>query len=353
MTARPSDYQRFQLDDSGRIIPDSIGQRMREKMAAIPLPDLMGKTVLDVGCDFGFWTIYAANLGAKKVLGLDRGRPVHGVHTDLIKMNREYVRDYPSLYNVFFEHMNIGKQWIEWTPTTGGFDLIMLFSLYHHIFENCGDHRIIWFWLWRQTASGGMVLWENPVDISDGVAHGNISKDKHCLYTKDKILSAAAEYFSIEYIGPARHELTRSVYRFTRKPDRDLKACRHIGIIENGAGGAAKAFLHEDSNRVKEINRLFGFAPFPGSLNVKLDTPFDFGRDYYRAEILDVENRARGFNSAWSLRPCRFYPVNVNGISAMAMRFEGEDYSDKFVELISNIKLRDFIQGVTVEIERD
>ncbi len=344
MTARSPDYQAFVLDADGRVCGPN--ERMRAKMDAIPLPDLKGKNVLDVGCDYGFWSFLASNLGADKVLGIDRGRPVQGQYCDVVKANRELATHHSNLKNCYFEPMNAGKQWIE----CGAFDVIFLFSLYHHIFENCGDHRTIWFWLWRQLAEGGVLLWENPLDVSDGVVQANVGKEKHAFYTKDIILGAAAEYFKIEYVGPAKHETTRSVYRFTLK-DRDCS--RQSGLMEPGAGGATKAFQYAEGRRAHEIKRLLGFLPVPGSLNVKLDSAFDFGRDYYRAEILDVKVRAAGFESAWEPRPCRFYPLKINGFHAFAMRFEGEaNYADNFVEIIAPVRLRDMIEGVKVTLER-
>lgn len=348
LMARCPDYQLFDLLETGTIRVESIGPRMKEKMKAIPIPSLLEKHVLDIGCDFGFWTILASNLGAKHVVGLDRGRPVNGTHVDLIALNREFISAYPMLKNCFFEGINIGKQWKEW----GHFDVIFLFSLYHHIFENCGDHRMIWFWLWRHMAKGGELLWENPIDTTDGVSYGNISKDKHPFYTKELILGAAAEYFKIDYIGPARHEPTRHVYRFTPKFERSISGYRHIGTMESGAGGATTAFEHAGQRRCKEIHDILGFIPFPGSLNVRLDTAFDYGRDYYRGDILDVKERRLGFESPWEKRSCRFYPVTVNGHSAFAMRFEGEEYPSNFIELIAPIKLRDMIEGEKVTIER-
>lgn len=344
MTARSPDYQAYVLDADGRVCGPN--ERMRAKMEAIPLPDLKGKKVLDVGCDYGFWTFLASNLGASKVLGIDRGRPVQGEYCDVVKANRELATHHNNLRNCYFEPMNAGKQWIEW----GAFDVIFLFSLYHHIFENCGDHRMIWFWLWRQLANGGEILWENPTDILDGVAYSNISKDKHAFYTKGEIFGAASEYFNVHYIGPAKHEPERHVYRLTLK---NREASVQTGIMEPGAGGATKAFEYGEGRRAHEIKRLLGFLPVPGSLNVRLDNAFDFGRDYYRSEILDVKVRSAGFESTWGPRPCRFYPLKINGFHAFAMRFEGEEYyPDNFVEIIAPVRLRDMIEGTAVTIER-
>lgn len=347
MTARCPDYQFFDIDSDGQVC--NPGERMKAKLKAIPLPDLKGKKVLDIGCDFGFWTFTASNLGASRVLGLDRGRPVRGEYFDLISSNIHTADQYPKLKNCFFADINIGKEWMDY----GQFDVIFMFSLYHHIFENCGDHDSIWFWLWRQSHADTVIIWENPTDVLDGVAYSNISKDKHHLYTEEQILKAASQYFDVEYKGPALHEKTRSVYYFKPKKDRFLHAYRHIGKIEGGAGGATKAFEYQDGRRIKEIDDALGFATFPGSLNMKLTTPFDWGRDYFRSQILDVETRSKGFDSPWVKRWARFYPVMVNQWPAYVMRFEGEEnYPLNFVEVISSVRLRDMIKSEEVTLER-
>jgi SAM-dependent methyltransferase len=53
--------------------------RMAKKRRAIPLPELKGKRVLDVGCDYGWWCREASIAGAKYILGIDRGREVRMV----------------------------------------------------------------------------------------------------------------------------------------------------------------------------------------------------------------------------------------------------------------------------------
>lgn len=347
IAARCPDYQFYSFDADGFVC--NPGERMTKKLQAIPLPDLAGKKVLDVGCDFGFWTFLAANKGASRVLGLDRGRPVRGEYFDVITSNREEALKYPCYRNVYFEPINIGKQWMEF----GTFDVIFMFSLYHHIFENCGDHAPIWYWLFRQCAHDGVIVWENPVDVTDGVAHANISKDKHALYTKEAILSAAGVYFDIEYKGPALHEPTRHVYYFRPKQSAILGGWTHIGKIESGAGGATKAFEYESHRRCREISSALGFVPVSGSLNVRLEHAFDWTRGYYRMNLLDVVERSKGFDSVWDERPARFYPVMVNGWPAFLMRFEGESYyNENFVEIIASVRLRDSIKGEKVKIER-
>lgn len=47
-----------------------------ETLAAFSRIDFAGKTVVDLGCNFGFFTFQARRLGAASVVGVDRERPV-------------------------------------------------------------------------------------------------------------------------------------------------------------------------------------------------------------------------------------------------------------------------------------
>lgn len=317
--------------------------RMAAKLRAIPLPDLAGKRVIDVGCDFGFWSRLACERGAGSVLGLDRNRMVrgHGM-TDLVAMNRSRATGAVSR----FERLDLGRQWHSFEPA----DVVFLFSLYHHVFESAGgDHRPVWYWLWRHVAPGGVLLWENPLDCGDPVVRANVSAANQRAYTREQILAAASRWFDAERIGPALHEPTREVWRFTPKPGRAKAAG---ATMVDGSGGATKAFLHADGRRQGELLHVLGFRPAPGSLNLRCAEPFDWEVGYYRAEVLDVADRQQGFGGRWEPRWCRFYPVTIGEESAMAMRFEGDRYPAGFVEIVAGRRLRDLIPGPETVLAR-
>lgn len=328
-----------------RLSPD-YQHHVDAKRAAIPLPDFKGLDVLDIGCDHAYWSFLAAARGARSVMGIDRNREVRGIGmVDLVEENRTQARQ-AGLQHVTFSRFNIGKQW----PELGQFDVVMLFSLYHHIFENCGDHKAIWFWLWKSTKEGGQLLWENPLCHSDRVVQMNVRPELHQQYNRVDILNAAHQYFTSEYIGPAIHEDTREVWRFT--PKRIITPPQR-GTLQAGAGGAAKAFEYADCRRIKELEHILGgYHCVPGSLNIKLREPFDWSRGYFRAQMLDVANRGSGLKTEWVYRWVRLYPVLADAVQSWAMRFEGEKYPDDFMELIAPERLRDYIKGPEVTICR-
>lgn len=318
---------------------------MDAKMRAVPLPYMRGKKVLDVGCDMGHWSFLAADQGADSVLGLDRNRDVRGHgRVDLVALNRERAA-FEGRDNVTFAEINLGRQWHDF----GRFELVLVLSVYHHIFEQCGDHSSVWFWLHRHCAEGGQVLWEGPVSDADPVVRANVSDTNRPFYVRDEILTAAQEYFEAEYIGPALHEPTREVWRFKPLllPKRSI-----AGVMQGGAGGATKAFEYDGDRRIAEMESILGARPVPGSLNVQLAEPFEWDRGYLRAQVLDVQDRAAGLNSAWAPRWARFYPLTIDEVPAWAFRFEGERYDRKFLELIAPVRLRDVLTGPKVTIAR-
>ena len=325
-----SDYQLFDLNKDGFA---SIGDRMRSKLEAIPFPELRDKSVLDIGCDFGFWVWFSILEGAKQVTGIDRNRVVRDVgFVDLISANKERARVHGWEDKAEFKKLEIGKQYED----VGKFDVAYCFSMYHHAYACAGDHKALWYWFKRQMKPGGVLLWENPVNTFDPVVRANVPKKLLSGYTLDNILEAAGEYFSFERIGPAIHEPHREVWKFTAHPDYRAQI---LGFYEKGGGGAHEAFAYAENRRMKEIEHMLGFYPYAGSLNVRTLIEFPWEENYFRGEMMDVVDRVKGLDSEWAPRPIRFYPLKANGSKAFAMRFEGEEYSRNFVELVSENRI--------------
>jgi SAM-dependent methyltransferase len=296
-------------------------ERMAVKRAAVPLPYIAGRSLLDVGCDHGAWCQAAQEAGATRVVGVDRGRDVPGVGwVDLAERNTA------AIPGVEFRRLEIGRQWHD----LGRFDVVLLLNLYHHVYQVAGDHEPIWYWLWRHTA--GQLLWEAPLSKVDPVAAQHVTLPYH----EHEIRAAAERYFDIEDIGPGWVD-SRRVWRCWPKPRHPMMVA---GQPRAGAGGATRAFEYANGRRMDEIESALGVRPIAGSLNVELPEPLDWDRRYYRAQVLDVADRGMGLDSEWRPRWARFYPVLADGQQAWAFRFEGESYPWTFVELIADRKLR-------------
>src|SRR5262245_43639494 len=59
----------------GRSRYQSFDSRSNEKLASLHLPPLRGLSVLDVGCNAGYFSIRCRQAGASCVLGIDRSEP--------------------------------------------------------------------------------------------------------------------------------------------------------------------------------------------------------------------------------------------------------------------------------------
>ena len=79
-------YQSIELGE-GIVTPGETGASSQNKLAMMNLPmDLSGKTVLDIGCNEGFFSFEAERRGAAKVVAIDKGKDarekfnlVHGI----------------------------------------------------------------------------------------------------------------------------------------------------------------------------------------------------------------------------------------------------------------------------------
>src|SRR3954452_2310831 len=76
------------------------------KLTAIRLPDLSGKSVLDIGCNEGFFCFEAVARGARQVIGIDKSEAfiaeakrraeAAGISTDVLTFERRDWNDLPA-----------------------------------------------------------------------------------------------------------------------------------------------------------------------------------------------------------------------------------------------------------------
>ena len=99
-------------------------QDLAEKLEMMKLPsDLTGRSVLDVGCNEGYFSIEAHNRGASMVLGLDN------------EQRKDVERKYALIKSILnhgaeFQLMDV----CEMDPNTiGTFDMVFFLSVFHHL----------------------------------------------------------------------------------------------------------------------------------------------------------------------------------------------------------------------------
>jgi len=314
-------------------------KRMRQKLKAIPLPlDLRGKTVLDAGCDHGAWCKIASDRGASRVLGLDRGRAVRVAgqdskreHVDLVALNSS--RGWPRC---MFRQVNLGQEW----PDVGPHDLVLCFSLHHHVYGETGSHGEIWHWLWFHTVTQpeGLLLWEGPLDTRDGVAAGLAAP--HGNFTPEAILGAAQKYFDVEDVGPALHFPYRRVLSCRPHPGVD-------GVVVGGAGMASRAFTE---GRLREIEDWWRRRPYPGTLNLvpATSSPEAVAVGFGEPDLCTEYETPIG--------PLRWWRVLVHlpGLETVSgLLVRGAKTRTKYLEIVAPERLRGWVgDGDRIRIER-
>ena len=112
-------YQRIRLSD-GVYTPGPMDSE--EKLRLIQLPeDLRGKSVLDIGCNEGFFAFEAERRGAAYVLAIDSNvtaRKKFHLVKRLLKSNVEFL---------FLDVTNLDER------TIGQFDVTLFLSVFHHL----------------------------------------------------------------------------------------------------------------------------------------------------------------------------------------------------------------------------
>jgi riboflavin kinase, archaea type len=96
--------------------------------------------------------------------------------------------------------------------------------------------------------------------------------------------------------------------------------------------GEGQYYISKDGY-IMQFRGILGFEPFPGTLNIKMESPF-----------VPPEQKAiliKGFQDAnHTFGECRCYKIKLNGIGAVVVRPERSDYPDDLIEVIAPVNLR-------------
>ena len=85
-------------------LDETSGKRKWDLTLSKVMPDLTGKTICDIGCNIGIFSLEMTRLGAKRVAGFDRGVDIvqpnnHHLGTQSVAMQAYFVR---NLYEAFY-----------------------------------------------------------------------------------------------------------------------------------------------------------------------------------------------------------------------------------------------------------
>jgi riboflavin kinase, archaea type len=109
--------------------------------------------------------------------------------------------------------------------------------------------------------------------------------------------------------------------------------------------GEGQFYISKDGYKI-QFRDILGFEPFPGTLNVKLDTLF-VPLEHKALRIKGFQDGDRTFGE------CRCYKIKLNGIDAAVVKPERSDYPADLIEVIASVNLRKALvlgEGDLVEI---
>lgn len=148
---RKSKYQHFfDLNHKVDFAISKTHSNTKKKLEALELPNPNDKVVLDVGCNFGFFSCYLARQGAKHVIGLDAD--LNNIANANYIANHGYKIDNVSFFPIpFYEYIRKEKPRV---------DIIIALSVLHYF----KDIDKFFKYANQILNPGGSVLIELPVN---------------------------------------------------------------------------------------------------------------------------------------------------------------------------------------------
>lgn len=214
-------YQSFPWENG-----DSESQ---EKLARLYLPSLAGKSVLDVGCNAGFFCGFASFSGAKKVVGVD-------VNPDFVATAREL---FPTCE---FKCAN----WLDLDETK--YDVILFLSAIHY----APDQQAMLDFLMAHLNPGGLLVLEIGVAPGDKDEFVEVRRaiDSRFFPTRRKLKSMFKKY-AVKAIGKsvaqAGDPLPREVFQIRAKLP---VAILLMDMPYSGKTALSESVIREDIQRV-------------------------------------------------------------------------------------------------------
>ena len=153
-------------------------------------------------------------------------------------------------------------------------------------------------------------------------------EEKGCI---DRKVMGSGQRVRITEIGRL---LLLSEYQDYRKIFEEKKIMSIRGRVVGGLG-EGQYYISREGYRNQFFQKL-GFVPFPGTLNIKLDKPFNPGPHLVRVEGFREEERTFG--------GCKCYKIKLNGQEGAIIRPDRSSYPLDLVEVISPLRLRDVLK---------
>lgn len=134
---------------------------------------------------------------------------------------------------------------------------------------------------------------------------------------------------------------TLAVSPSTRQPDEYTRQVQAVAPLIVGSVVDGGGYHGDTQNRIGEtFERVLGYRPFPGSLNVRTDRPVELVNPYALVEDPDRDG--------WTFR---LWPCRIRGVAVPCHLMTWRTTPDRpVVEILAPIRLRDYLES-DVEIE--
>jgi len=160
-----SHYQTFDLIEGDKRDSNSI---LKYELSHLDSYDLAGKSILDVGCNAGYFLFKLRNKGASKLIGIEIGEKFITIANDL---NREVFKS-PSIKFILGDFLTY--------QFNDKFDLIICFSTFHYF----GYNQPIFFdhCYWLLNEGGKLLLEVEELPFNDEPRIDIDSRDPNRIY---------------------------------------------------------------------------------------------------------------------------------------------------------------------------
>jgi len=192
-------YQNFKITESGYEIDQKAGNTIRHLRHV--LEKLNPSSVFDIGCNFGLYCLESSKY-ATRILGIDT------------------IKDSIDSAKIFAEHFSKSIEYRVESFTDYNsdelFDLVIMCSVYHHIYRDYKNHSKIFEKLSTITKS---VFLEVPVgmeDISCNTMFDHYMPEEKQNFNIQKIFEGLTPFFYGVFLGMHSNE-TRMIFLLERK----------------------------------------------------------------------------------------------------------------------------------------
>jgi len=201
---------------------------LKERLELMPKNFFKGNSFLDIGCNKGFFTLYA---DCNYIESID---------------NEE---KYTDLCSKLSKGIAINTSFREYRPIKQ-FDRIFIGNTHHYIFKECGG----WEWINKLAAiSNDLVLIEGPTGLENSVADKILEDELRGEFTKERFMTEMGKHFTlISDVDSPYSTRHRSIMLFKRKSESRTQLSE-LKFIEQVHENDSCTVYHTNDSRTAKI----------------------------------------------------------------------------------------------------